>query len=189
MVVTGQPGQPFTIPHLTHGGVNITDSTDIALYLDKSFPDGPSLFPAGDSLAFSRVLNAYIFQNIGRPLLILLMPRMHDQLDDNAKPYYKRTREAFSGVKISNEIFENEEEVEKAWTQATPALKMLNTLYGDSKEEGPYLAGKVRAYPDLLVLAYLQWLRRCGERDIFVKALEIAPALQKLWDAAQDILA
>lgn len=61
VVVTGQAGQQFTVPHLTDGTTNVTDSTAIALYLESKFPDRPSLFPNADTLALSRLLNAHLF--------------------------------------------------------------------------------------------------------------------------------
>lgn len=114
------------------------------------------------------------------------MPRQLSLLNEEAKPYFKRTREAFAGYEITDAVSDDQAAVDRAWAAATPGIKLLEALYEDSRKTGPFLAGQIRAYPDLLVLGYLQYIKRCGS-DIFARFIEIAPRLQALWSASQDL--
>ena len=158
-----------------------------AQYLEANFPGTPPLFPNPDSVAFSRLVQYHLMSSIRAPIFPYLLPRIVGMLDDRGSEYFRRTREKAFGFEISESIHDDKEKLAEAWNKAKPGLKLVNDMLQDNRE-GPFFGGKVRSYPDLILLSFLKWWKRCGD-DIYGKVIEIAPEFDKVWEACQDILA
>lgn len=77
------------IPAIEHGGLSLTDSTAITLYLERLVPE-PALLPQ-DPKEYARVLSldawaGTLFQRVVRPLFheLVVGPRLHDRQGDRA---------------------------------------------------------------------------------------------------------
>lgn len=171
---------------MEHDGHTIMDSLACAQYLESAFPNTPALFPDASSVAFSRLVQYHLMSSIRAPIFPYLLPRIVDMLDDRGAEYFRRTREEAFKITISESIHEDKEKLEEAWKKAAPGLKIVNDMLKDNAE-GPYFAGKQRSYPDLILLAFIKWWKRCGD-DIYGKVVEIAPEFDKVWQASKDIV-
>jgi glutathione S-transferase len=87
-------GRPFyTVPviidpnHLTEGKPTmISDSRNIALYLDEHYPTNKQLIPNGTN-GLQAVCEEYFIQNVVRPIAGHLMLRYHNILNEESQPY------------------------------------------------------------------------------------------------------
>lgn len=161
-------------------------SLSCAQHLEANFPNTPSLFPYPDSLAFAQLLQWHMMEQLPISLFHFMMPRIIALLDDRGAEYFKRTREEAFKTTISEHIFQDKDKWNAAWKEAAPGLKIVNDML-EKNQEGPFFAGKQRAYADIILLAFLKWWKRCGD-DIYDKIVEIAPEFQKVWNASVDIL-
>lgn len=183
---TGDSTSEFTLPAIEHDGNVVMDSFAIAKYLEKAFPDRPPVFFA-QSQALCVLLTNQLMTHIGRVLFPLLLPRIVALLDDKGADYFRRTREAKFKLAIMEDINKDTERVQKTWESVKQPLSVINDMLKQNTE-GPYFYGRTRSYADCILLAFLKWWKRCGEKDFFDKVLELAPEFRKVWEASSDIL-
>ena len=160
------------------------DSFDIAEYLEKTFPDAPSLFPS-KSAALARLMESYCVPHLRTPLYPLILPKQVDFLDERGGEYFMRTREERLGP-ISHDVYKDKERIDKIWEQMSDGTGVLGQMLKDNPG-GPYLLGADRSYADLELSATLEWLRVINV-DVFERILSIQPAFRDLYDACKELL-
>jgi glutathione S-transferase len=139
------------VPILKHDDRIITDSWAIALYLEREFPDSPSLFggPVGETLTH--------FFNLwsDRELIPALVPYlMRDVLDcvDQADAAHLRAQIERAFKKSLEELAAEREKALPAFRRKLqPARKVL--------EQKKFLGGDAPAYADYVLFGVLQWSR------------------------------
>ena len=139
------------VPVLVDGEVSIHDSPAIAAYLEKTYPDRPSLFGGPEAQALSRfyvdwtdlVLQPALFRLIVADIPVLLAPIDAD--------YFRRSREARVGTSLE-EFCAGREAKLSALRQALAPLR--RTL-----SQQPFLSGDRPAWADYTVFGAFQWAR------------------------------
>jgi len=133
----------------------VSDSTAIADYLDKTYPDQPLLYPPG-----TRALHA-AFENlfssvVGVPLYPLLVFHTSLNLNKPSYDYFRKTREEAFGKKL--EHIAPEGESEEMWKKFEDGLALVA---GWLKEAGdkPFIGGDQPSYADLQVGGRLIWAK------------------------------
>jgi glutathione S-transferase len=86
-------GKQKTVPVIEDGPRLIADSWNIANYLEKQYPDHPSLFggPAGHALTL--FIQSWVVDVLHRAIIELILRDIYDQLDEGDKNYFRATRE------------------------------------------------------------------------------------------------
>ncbi len=139
------------VPVLVDGEVSIHDSPAIAAYLEKAYPDRPSLFGGAEAQALSRfyvdwtdlVLQAGLFRLIVADIPPLLAPIDAD--------YFRQSREARVGSTLEEFCADRE-----------PKLAALRQSLGPLRRtlaQQRYLAGGGPAWADYTVFGAFQWAR------------------------------
>lgn len=162
---THRDGSPFyTLPiikdHST--GEVVGDSYEIAQYLEKTYPGGPSLFPSSSTIdregrAFNTEVDA-IFTN---HVIICLhgIPFNPETAEISHKEFVFRTgTDSWEDLKVSGD-----KRVEILNALET-ALGDLATAYGQ-KQDGPFLEGSVPSYADLIVGGWLKFYEATVSAD------------------------
>lgn len=140
-----------TVPVLRDGDLLIRDSFDIAVYLEETYPNRPSLFGGEGGKALARFVEGYS-QMLVHPVLIrLAIKDIHDMLDDKDQAYFRESRESRLGKKL--EEFEAMKP-EAAVTLAAQLEPVRHTL-----KFQPYLGGDTPLFADYILFGALQWLR------------------------------
>lgn len=138
----------------------VGDSFDIAIYLDKTYPGTPRLFPA-HTVALHRAFNTLadtIFPE--HALLVLDMPFHPDTEDVVKREFCRRV-----GKDSWEELTPSAEARKALLVRFEARLGELAKLFV-KRNEGPFLEGKVPMYADMIVGGWLQWLREaCPEWD------------------------
>ncbi|KAF9485072.1 hypothetical protein BDN70DRAFT_824551 [Pholiota conissans] len=144
----------YTLPviHDLATGEKIGDTFDIAVYLDKTYPNGPTLMPpstAGLTKAFNLQIDTLFTNHV--LLCAYGIPYNPANFEDTKKTFLYRARmEKWEDMKLEGEA-------------RVKTLESLKTALGELakvyRTGGPFLED-APAYPDLIVGAWLQFYKR-----------------------------
>ncbi|MCV3765427.1 glutathione S-transferase family protein [Rhizobium sp. TRM95796] len=140
-----------TVPVLKDGARLVRDSFDIAVYLDETYPDRPSLFGGGAGVALTRALEGYSQFVIHPALTRIMLTDIHDCLAPEDQAYFRTSRESRLGRTLEQVAAAREGEIETFPAKLEPvrhALKYQTWLGGDRP-----------LFVDYIVFGALQWAR------------------------------
>ncbi|KAJ3929331.1 MAG: hypothetical protein NXY57DRAFT_1017295 [Lentinula lateritia] len=151
----------YTLPVIYDPSTNkvISDSFNIAQYLNTTYPDTPQLIPPGTRAlqsGFTQYVNLRVKSILGqfvRPVVFQRLPFGKSQ------QYFRRTREALYNVKIEEWAPQGEDRV-REWKRLRRALiESLDGHYREAKEEtgGDFLCGVDPTFVDFALAGILQW--------------------------------
>ncbi len=145
------------VPVLQDGETSVSDSWDIACYLEDAYAERPSLFGGEVGRGEARFLNEWI-PTLSRPLLMSMLKDIYDHSHPDDKEYFRTTREARFGATL--------EEIDARRDSHRDAIEAgLATLRAVLKHQ-PYLCGPSPAYGDYIVFGTFQWARSIGSRRL-----------------------
>ena len=139
------------VPVLVDGEAAIHDSPAIAAYLERTYPDRPSLFGGPEAEALSRfyvdwtdlVLQSALFRLVVADIPPLLAPTDVD--------YFRASREARVGKSLEEFCADREPKLEALRQSLSPLRRTLS--------QQPFLAGSAPAWADYVVFGAFQWAR------------------------------
>ncbi|KAF7296822.1 Glutathione transferase fungal specific class A [Mycena indigotica] len=157
-------GRPhYTLPMIRDLGTGqvVTDSLNIAIYLDKTYPDKP-LMPGGDWALIPA------FESAIQPLLSNQLPfgipASQALLNPPSATYFRATREVMFAQTMEDMLPAPGSERET--TQWAKVQAAWNTIDGWLTTAGTkYFGGAERNYADLYVAAYVFWIRTVFTED------------------------
>jgi glutathione S-transferase len=142
-------GSPFyTLPAIydPSTGIKLADSWEIALYLDKTYPDTPRLIPEG-TVALQRAFTDS-YGGIFGSAVPFLIENMRKNISPGGLARADRNlTEAFG--KPVEELIPKGDEAISGWAKYQESLKKLDTWYAAS--DGPFLTGETPVWVDLIV--------------------------------------
>jgi glutathione S-transferase len=139
------------VPVLVDGSKTVSDSWEIARYLESAYSDRLSLFagPAGEGLAL--FVKLWCEQTLNRIVLRIILPDLFACLHDKDKAYFRESREARFGTTLEEYALPPEEGVSLLRDALSPMRSSL--------QRQPYLAGAQPTFADYIVFGTLQWAR------------------------------
>lgn len=149
-------GRPqWTLPVIKDDstGKVVSDSLSIAVYLDETYPNLPTLLPLGASTP-AAVFEDFFVSTAFAPVLLLLLAASNGKLNPASEGYFRRTREASYGLKIE-EFAPPGPKREAAWAGFKAGLTTLSSKLGSD----PFFFGKTLSYADLELVSYLLWMK------------------------------
>jgi len=149
---------PYTLPVIHDPAHNaaVSDSIEIARYLDKTYPDTTRLFPPG-SHALQVAFQSAHADTVAQAMGLIMLPLSCALLNPESEPYFRRTREARFGMKM--------EEFSPLGPKRDSHWKTLSESHGvmaswlAQNSEGPFVMGDQISYADATVAAFLIWMR------------------------------
>ena len=141
-----------TVPVLVDNGRVVSDSWNIAGYLDEHYPDKP-LFSCAESKSTALLIKFWIERTVHPLVTRMGVGDFMSALQEKDKPYFRESREKRFGMPIETYISSREQAREGFIVVLEPLRAML--------AEQPYVAGKHPAFADYIVFGVLQWMR-CG---------------------------
>ncbi|TFK96933.1 hypothetical protein BDV98DRAFT_536033 [Pterulicium gracile] len=143
--------------------VVVSDSWNIAVYLDQAYPDAPLLFPKGTKAlqaAFQETwMDAFFW-----PATVFLRPRTPEiALNPRSAEHFRRTRSHQLGRPLAEIEPKGEARVAylKEWEEK---LGKVARVYEGVTDER-YLTGDEAVYADLLAGAYVRYFRVIGGKE------------------------
>ncbi|KAJ3528549.1 hypothetical protein NMY22_g9366 [Coprinellus aureogranulatus] len=162
------PAPRYKVPtiHDDSTGVSVSDSARVIAYLDKTYPDTPTLIPAGTEAAIV-ALDSAVFTHMIRSVFPALAPRIAMWMDEKSREHYRPDAESVIGMRLE-EFFTDLTFERDVWEKAVEDFKVADRLFekarlikgGAQADEGPYLTGKNLTYADLSAGGALIWARR-----------------------------
>ncbi|MDR6666801.1 glutathione S-transferase family protein [Rhizobium sp. 1399] len=140
-----------TVPVLDDNGRLISDSFDIALYLEEAYPDRPSLFKGEGGKALSRMIEGYSQMIVHPAIMRIALLDIHSILDDGDKAYFRASREDRLGKPLEEFAAGRDAEREAFAAKLEPMRHMLKFQ--------PFIGGEGPLFADYILFGALQWLR------------------------------
>ncbi len=147
-------GQP-RVPVLVHDQRVISDSWNIALYLEETFADRPSLFGAPAAVPLALFANSWADTTLMMTLLRVILLDVYACVDDRDRQYFRSSREARLGMTLEEAAADQEKHVAEFRKALLPVRSVL------ARQE--FLAGDQPAYADYCVLGMFMWARCTSE--------------------------
>ncbi len=140
------------VPVLVDGERTVSDSWDIACYLEDAYPDAPSLFGGAMSHAQTRFINNWATTELHPGLMRHIVLDIHDHLVAEDKAYFRSSREARLGGRLEDL------QAEARAGHIEPFRRRLEPLRVTLAAQ-PFLCGERPAYADYIVFGAFQWAR------------------------------
>lgn len=139
-----------TVPVLDDGGRQVRDSFAIALYLEETYPDRPSLFGGPAGLAAARFVDAWTLSVMARISRVILLD-IHDTLAEPDRAYFRASREKRFGTTLEAFVADRDAHVAALRDALLPLRLMLRSQ--------PFVCGDAPAFGDHMAFGMLQWPR------------------------------
>jgi len=140
-----------TVPVIDDGGKLVRDSFEIALYLEATYPDRPSLFGGEGGKAMARFVESWALAAVHPPMMGLIVKDIHERLGDDDQVYFRESREKRLGRTLEEAQIGREERVVPWQAGLQPLRAML--------AKQPFIGGERPLFADYIVFGPLQWAR------------------------------
>ena len=130
------------------GSNTISDSWEIAKYLETAYTDRPSLKLDNGEVLFIKFWSETVLHP---ELLKLLVLDIHDNLNLEDQYYFRESREKMLGKTLEEVVANRQERLPRIQKLLTPLRSTL------SKQE--YLSGETPGFSDYIVFGAFQWAR------------------------------
>jgi glutathione S-transferase len=141
------------VPVLVDGAKVVSDSWNIAVYLDEAYPDRSMLMDGAQGRSFAKFINTWTDTIIGRPLVRSLYLDIWKTLHRDADPdRFRKLREERNGATLEALYANRAKDFAELNREIAPLNDLLNTQ--------PFVAGSAPAYVDYIVFGTLQMARR-----------------------------
>lgn len=146
-----EDGFSKTVPIFRDGNHLVRDSFEIALYLDETYPDRPTLFGGEGGKALSRFVESFSQMIIHMPVTRMAVMHIHDMLDEPDQVYFRQSRLERLGKPIEEVAAEGEAERVAFAAKLEPVRRTLHFQ--------PFLGGDAPLFADYILFGALQWMR------------------------------
>lgn len=161
------------VPVLVDGERWVHDSWSIALYLEETWPDRPSLFGGGAGKALSRFYSTSA-DNVAARILPFVIRDILDHIDEGDKAYFRASREARLGRKLEDIVADRDARLPAFRDSLAPLRTVLS--------EQPFFAGDAPLYADYAMFGPFQWARSASPYQILAKDDPIAAWRERMLD-------
>lgn len=152
-------GATTTVPLLRDGDTLVKDSFDIALYLERTYADRPSLFGGEGGEAMARFVESWSQTTLHPALMRVILLDIYHRLEPVDQAYFRTSREARLGTTL-------EAVVEKgAAVELAAFAGKLEPLRATLKRQ-PFIGGDKPLFADYIVFGPLQWARITSKAEI-----------------------
>jgi glutathione S-transferase len=162
------------VPILKHDGRVIPDSWAIALYLEKEFPERPTLFGGEIGQTLTHVFNVWA----DRELIPALIPfLMRDVLDCVGEADGAHLR-----VQIESAMKKTLEDLSAGREQAVQAFRRKLQPVRKALETRNFLGGAAPTYADYVLFGLLQWARVISPAEVLEDGDAVAAWFERVLD-------
>lgn len=140
-----------TVPVIRDGERVVGDSFAIALYLEETYPDRPSLFEGEGGKAAARFIERWSQLTVHPFLGAAALMDIHDRLAPEDQAHFRTTREARFGRPIEDVPADRDSHLQGFRAKLEPLRSMLTYQ--------PFIGGDRPLFTDYIVAGAFQWLR------------------------------
>jgi glutathione S-transferase len=154
------------VPVLVDGETVISDSQEIAEYLETAYPNEASLFGDAATRALIGFVKAWTEDVLHPAIVPLVVGDIWALIDPKDKDYFRETRERYLGRKLEDFLPQRE-------TYLAAFKKALTPLRRTLKRQS-FVAGTAPNYADHIVFGALQWGRITSKAPLLDDESEIS---------------
>jgi glutathione S-transferase len=155
------------VPVMVDGDETVTDSWEIACYLEAHYPDAPSLFGDAAGKALAESINHWCNNTLAPHIRPLILLDIFQLIAEKDKPYFRQSREEKIGMTL--EAFSAK--ADTALLSFREALESVRELLSMQ----PYIGGQQPNYADICLLGTLLWIA-CVNDLTFIEETDIVYA-------------
>ncbi len=146
-----EQGATKIVPLLRDGEKLVSDSFDIALYLEEAYPDRPPLFSGEGGKAMARFVEGWSQTTLHPAIGRIAIMDIHDSLDPVDRAYFRASREERFGRPLEAVADAGQGDLQTFSAKLEPLRHMLKFQ--------PFLGGDGPLFADYIVFGALQWAR------------------------------
>ena len=139
------------VPVLVDGDKVVSDSWKIAVYLEDSYPDAPSLFDGLTSRAMAGFFNNWVDTAVNAALIRIVLTDVHAHIGPADQAYFRTSREKRFGTTLEAVVEDSDAKIAAFRQALQPARQTL--------AQQPYLGGAALRYADYILFGGFQWAR------------------------------
>jgi glutathione S-transferase len=140
-----------TVPVLVDGGRAVSESWDIAVYLEEAYPSRPALFEGEASKVLSFFFNQWTVKALHPPLLRVIILDLFGKLHEKDRAYFRESRETRFGMTLE----QLGGDPKRALADFRGALEPVRPVL----VQHPFLCGHGPGFTDYILLGVFQWAR------------------------------
>jgi len=140
-----------TVPVLVDGGRAVSESWDIAVYLEEAYPSRPALFEGEASKVLSFFFNQWTVKALHPPLLRVIILDLFGKLHEKDRAYFRESREQRFGMTLEQLAGDPK----RALADFRGALEPVRPVL----VQHPFLCGHGPGFTDYILLGVFQWAR------------------------------
>lgn len=163
------------VPVLVDSGQVVSDSWQIALHLEKTYPDAPSLFGGEGGMPAVRFINAWADSIVMPAVARLVIADIPRHMAERDVGYFRESREARFGASLEAVCANRDRDVEIFRQSLLPIRLTLRSA--------PFLGGDTPHYADYSVFGPFQWARCISEFPILEADDPVAAWAGRMLDA------
>lgn len=144
-------GASKTIPVIRDGNTVVSESFKIALHLEHTYPDRPTLFGGEGGEAMARFIERWSFLTVHPFIATSALMDIYDSLAPVDQDHFRRTREARFGKPLEDVPVGRDDRLEAFRASLAPLRSVL--------ADRPFIGGSAPLFCDYIVFGPLQWAR------------------------------
>ncbi|MHB2265712.1 glutathione S-transferase family protein [Aliihoeflea sp. PC F10.4] len=144
-------GRHGTVPVIRDGAETVGDSFQIALYLDKAYPDRPTLFAGAGGEAMARFVERWSQTVVHGYLGAAALMDIYDVLAPEDQTFFRKSREARFGKKLEDIPVGRDAGLDGFSKSLEPLRSTLSYQ--------PFIGGQTPLFCDYIVASAFQWVR------------------------------
>lgn len=126
VIPTVEDGFSKTVPILRDGDRLVSDSFEIALYLDEAYPERPSLFDGEGGKAMARFVESWSQTQLHPAIVRIAVLDIHNMLDEPDRRYFRESRTRALGRPLEDVVANREDEIAAFPALLAPIRRMLS---------------------------------------------------------------
>lgn len=163
------------VPVLVDGDRVVHDSWSIAEYLEDSYPDRPTLFPAGAGKPVAALVTAWADTTLVPAIARLVVSDIPGLLHEKDRAYFTESREKRFGMPLAAVTADRD--------AALPGFAKLLEPLRRALGQAPFLTGDAPAFADYSLFGPFQWARVCSAFELLSADDPVAAWRERMLDA------
>ena len=151
-------GGQKTVPVIADGDTVMRESFDIAVYLEKAYPELPSLFRGEGGIRTAQFMHWWTNATVDAQIARLCILDIYNGLDEKDQGYFRQSRE----TRFNRPLEEVQDRSDEAVSRFRDSLLPLRLTI----RKQDFVGGEVPLYADYCLFGSFQWGRMVSDFDL-----------------------
>ena len=147
-----------TVPIIQDDETVTRDSWKIAEYLERAYPERPTLFGGEIGCGVTHAFNVWVDRAVVPPMFQAIAPDIHERVDPADDQYFRAMTEGATKRTLEELRAGREESLKRLARTLEPMQALL--------KRQPYVCGERPAYADYILFSVFQWARVMSSQNV-----------------------